>query len=381
MKVLIITGIFPPDIGGPATYVPQIARGLAERGHQVQVLTTSEPEHLDHDDRSYPFPVYRMNRRVPLWYRPLYCMRHILRHGRDVDIIYANGVFLETALANLWLRKPLVMKVVGDQAWERARGRGWTRDGFEDFQRRRQSWIAEVLRWLHTWAVRRADKVIVPSQYLKRFVMGWGVPKKRCVVIYNAVEEDVEEAVPAGMPTLPESFNDKVRLITVGRLIPLRNVDLLLRAIAQLPDTVLTIVGDGPCRAEWEAEAKRLGLEQRVWFTGKQPHKVVQHLLRQHDVFVLASSHEGFPHSVLEAMQAGLPVVATAVGGTPEVVRDGENGILVPPGNADALYKALKHRIDSSAILRNPEMQQDLRRFGLNPMVEETERVLLSAAH
>lgn len=120
MRILITTGIFPPDIGGPATYVPQIAKGLTERGHQVRVLTTSEPEYLNHNDGRYPFPVFRINRRVPLWYRPLYYMQHILHHGRDVDVIYDNGVFLETALANLWLRKPLVMKVVGDEAWERA---------------------------------------------------------------------------------------------------------------------------------------------------------------------------------------------------------------------------------------------------------------------
>ena len=115
MRILITTGIFPPDIGGPATYVPTIAKALAERGHQVTVLTTSEPENLQRDDSIYPFLVFRINRRQKIWLRSLKCIAEILRLGRTANVIYANGIYFETAIANKFLRKPLVMKIVGDK--------------------------------------------------------------------------------------------------------------------------------------------------------------------------------------------------------------------------------------------------------------------------
>ena len=120
MKVLIVTGIFPPDIGGPATYVPLIAKALRERGHQVTVLTTSEPENLRWDDSIYPFQVFRINRRQRIWLRSLKCVVEIFRLGRIADVIYANGIYFEAVIANKFLRKPLVMKIVGDEAWERS---------------------------------------------------------------------------------------------------------------------------------------------------------------------------------------------------------------------------------------------------------------------
>ncbi|WP_334110163.1 glycosyltransferase family 4 protein [Thermodesulfitimonas autotrophica] len=381
MTILIVTGIFPPDIGGPATYVPLIAGALASRGHQVKVLTTSEPEDLGYDDRQYPFPVVRLNRRLPLWRRTFTLIRLIIQHGREADLIYANGMYLETALANKLLRKPLVVKIVGDEAWERATRKGWTRDGFEEFQSKRQPWPAELNKWQRAWAIGQADRVIVPSRYLKRIVTQWGIPEERCAVVYNAVQTENSEntTCPENGPAI---FQGKLRLVTVGRLIPLRNLPLILQAIARLPETTLTVIGDGPCFTEWLNQTEKLGLKNRVRFLGSQPSTAVRKLLRHHDIFVLASSHEGFPHSVLEAMEAELAVVATAVGGTPEVVEDGQNGLLVPPNDEEALYQALA-RLTNDTKLRNRLAQKGRKtveaKFTTETMINKTEAVLEKA--
>ncbi len=382
MKILIITGIFPPDIGGPATYVPQIAKGLSGRGHTVQVLTTSEPEHLSHDDTEYPFSVFRMNRRLPLWFRPLFYIQQILCHGRNVDLIYANGVFLETALANLWLQKPLVIKVVGDEAWERAIRRGWSHNGFEDFQRRRQPILGEVLKGLRSWAVSRAGRVITPSQYLRRFIVGWGVPEYRCTVVYNAADEnETDQSISPGRPiSLPEAFHGKVCLITAGRLVPWKGIDLIIRVLPNLPEAVLTVVGDGPCRQQLEALTKSEGVSDRVWFVGSVSKAVLRALLQKHDIFVLASSYEGLPHIILEAMRSGLAVVATAVGGIPEVLRGGKDGILVR-SNDGTLLDALKQLVEDSAfrmILATNARLAAKESFNCNRMTMQTESVLLT---
>jgi hypothetical protein len=115
LRVLIITGIFPPDIGGPATDVPQIATTLMRLGHQFSVLTLSDQ--LGHDDCVYTFPVKRLPRKSFKLWRWIRTMEQIIRLGRQADVLFVNGLALESALANLWLRKPLVQKVVGDLAW------------------------------------------------------------------------------------------------------------------------------------------------------------------------------------------------------------------------------------------------------------------------
>ena len=374
MRILITTGIFPPDIGGPATYVPTIAKALAERGHQVTVLTTSEPENLQWDDSIYPFLVFRINRRQKIWLRSLKCIAEILRLGRAADVIYANGVYFEAAIVSKFLRKPLVMKIVGDEAWERSVRRGWTKDNFEDFQQRCQSWQAELLKRHRSWVVRQANKVIVPSQYLANWVVKWGVPTEKIAVIYNAVE------IPDGVEPLSIPLKTPVKAVTVGRLIPLKQVNRLIEALREIPELGLVVVGDGPERPRLERIAQELGVSGRVYFAGQRSKKETLSLMAACDFFVLNSTHEGLPHTVLEAMALGLPVIATAVGGTPEVVRDGETGLLIHSGNR-ALEKTLYALVTDEKTRRRlgEKAKKWVREYmSLQVMVTSTEKVLQS---
>jgi glycosyltransferase involved in cell wall biosynthesis len=375
VRILIVTGIFPPDIGGPATYVPQIAEGLAQRGHAVTVVTLSD--RLDHEDGGYPFRVIRLPRRAFRPWRMGRTVLVLLRLGRRADVLFVNGLALESALANFVLRKPLVMKVVGDLAWERATGRGWTADDFETFQRRRYGLRIELLKALRSWWTRRADRVIVPSRYLARWVVGWGVPAEKIVVIYNAVEP------VDGVEPLPVPLKTPIKAVTVGRLIPLKRVDGLLEALKELPDLGLVVVGDGPERPRLERRARELGVSDRVYFAGQRSKKEALGLMAACDLFVLNSVHEGLPHVVLEAMALGLPVVATAAGGTPEVVRDGETGVLVP-GRYGTLGASL------SALARDPALRRRLgraarqwigERLSAENMIRLTEETLFTVAH
>jgi glycosyltransferase involved in cell wall biosynthesis len=375
VRILIVTGIFPPDIGGPATYVPQIAEGLAQRGHAVTVVTLSD--RLDHEDGVYPFRVIRLPRRAFKPWRMGRTVLVLLRLGRRADVLFVNGLALESVLANFVLRKPLVMKVVGDLAWERATGRGWTADDFETFQRRRYGLRIELLKALRSWWTRRADRVIVPSRYLARWVAGWGVPAEKIVVIYNAVEP------VDGVEPLPVPLRTPVKAVTVGRLVPWKQVNGLLEALTEVPELGLMVVGDGPERPRLERRARELGVQDRVYFAGRRPKKEALGLMAACDLFVLNSAYEGLPHVVLEAMALGLPVVATAAGGTPEVVRDGETGVLVP-GRYGTLGASL------SALARDPALRRRLgraarqwvgERLSAANMIRLTEETLFTVAH
>ena len=129
MRICLPTGIFPPDIGGPASYVPRIARALVERGHAVEVITLSD---APHDDAPYPFVVQRIPRGMARLPRMARTIARIAQAARRAEVVFANGLFIEAVLARGLVRRPLVMKVVGDWAWERATLNRQTADSLED---------------------------------------------------------------------------------------------------------------------------------------------------------------------------------------------------------------------------------------------------------
>jgi sugar transferase (PEP-CTERM/EpsH1 system associated) len=205
-------------------------------------------------------------------------------------------------------------------------------------------------------ALRRAIRPLV-QRYIavSRDLAGWlesqiGVPPARIRQIYNGVAVDQFSPRDGARPALaPPGFlpSDAVVIGTVGRLARVKDQRTLLRAVAMLlrehpmlaPRLRLVIVGDGALRMELEDEARASGLSPVVWFTGDRDD--VADLLRLMDVFVLPSLGEGVSNTILEAMATGLPVIATRVGGNPELVQQDSTGALVPPGNAGQLAAVL----------------------------------------
>ena len=342
MQILLVTGIFPPDIGGPATYVPEIAKALATKGHSVRVITLSDC--LNHDDKIYNFEVLRLPRLIFKPWRLISTIFKIIQLGWNADVLFVNGLAMEAVVANLLLRKPMVQKVVGDLAWERARNKGWVKDNFDDFQKQRYGIKLKTLKWLRSWWTKQANRVIVPSNYLGRCVHNWGVSKDKLVVIYNALE------IPKNISPAQVPLQTSIKVVTVGRLVPWKHIDRLIEVIAGLKDIGLVIVGDGSLRTELEEKTQSFGIIDRVYFAGQRSKDETLALMAGSDIFVLNSSYEGLPHVVLEAMSLGLPVVATAVGGTPEVVQDGENGYLVKPLDNQGLFKMLSKLTESSEL-------------------------------
>lgn len=372
MRILIVTGIFPPDIGGPASYVPTMASELVKRGHKITVVTLSDS--LDHDDDSYSFPVRRIRRGLFKPLRFFLTVLRILREGRTANVLYVNGLYLEAVIANYLLRKPMVQKIVGDWAWERSSNKGWVKDNFEEFQKRAYGLKVELLKTLRTFCVRRADRLITPSAYLARAVGNWGVSESKISIVYNAVE--IPSAAPITVP-----LTTRFKIVTVGRLIALKQIDHLIEALAEIDGAGLVIVGDGPERHRLEAQARASKLSDRVYFAGQRSKEDTFSLMAACDLFVLNSTHEGFPHVVLEAMCAALPVVATAVGGTPELVRDGENGVLISPNANGTLATTLRDLLSSSETRRRVAAgaKRTAQQFPQSTMVEKTERVLSGA--
>jgi glycosyltransferase involved in cell wall biosynthesis len=329
---------------------------------------------LDQDGQSYPFGVLRIRRDTFKPWRFVRTVLRILQAGRQAQLLYVNGLYLETVVANFFLRKPLVQKIVGDWAWERATNKGWLAERFEEFQVNRHGLKTSMLKILRNFCVRRADTVIAPSGYLARWIGHWGVPAKKITVIYNAVEH--ADGVRAIDPPLATGV--ELRVVTVGRLVPWKQVDHLIEAVAACAGAGLVIVGDGPERGRLEELVCARGLTERVYFAGQKGKKETLSFMAACDLFVLNSTYEGFPHVVLEAMSVGLPVVATAVGGTPEVVCNGENGLLIAAKANGALSETLLKLASSSAERKRlaDGAKRTTAQFQHSTMIEQTEALL-----
>lgn len=249
---------------------------------------------------------------------------------------------------------------------------------------RRNTNVGGMLReLLNRWTARLDDKVIAVCEMARQLEIERArVPPDKVVTIYNGVDTGQFAApdapavarsrmalgIPAGVPLVG----------AVGRLHRQKGFADLITALAQVrehfPAVRLLLVGDGELRGDLEARAQSLGLSRVVRFAG--PRTDVPAILAGLDLFVLPSLWEGLPNVVLEAMAAGLPVVATAVGGTPEVVVDGISGLLVPPRDPAALAEALVLLLRDSGLRR--KMAQAGRErveqcFSVEQMVRKTE--------
>lgn len=290
-RVFIATGIYPPESGGPATYTRLIEERLPELGFGVSVLPFRTVRHLPKGIRHIVY----------------FCM--CVGYAAAADIVYAQdtlSVGLPAALAAKIAGKPFAVRVPGDYAWEQARQRYGVVDELDEFQRKRYGRNVERMRRLQRFVVRRAKKVIVPSEYMKRIVSCWTSPAK-ITRIYSSI------ALPPKY--VPQEKPAKFFVVTIARPVPWKGLEGLSRTVGKEPGWELKVIND-------------------------MPHEEAMGWVKAADVFALNSTYEGLSHALIEALSLGTPVVATNVGGNPEVV--GDAGLLIPPKDDEALHEALK---------------------------------------
>jgi glycosyltransferase involved in cell wall biosynthesis len=334
VNVLVVSGIWPPDVGGPASHAPDVAAFLGRRGHSVAVVTTAN---VPPPAESYP--VHWLSRRLPKGVLHARIAAEIARRARAADVVYTTGMFGRSSAGAQLARRPYVVKLTADPAFERARRRGIVGGNVDDFQRAGGGTAVRALRIARDAELKRAAHVFTPSAYLRELALSWGIDAERVSVLPNPAP-----ALPALPPraTLRESFGlTGPTLAFAGRLTAQKSLRVTLEAVAAVEGVSLLIAGEGGERPKLDHDVAELGLGERVEFLGAQPRERIFELFAAADASVLSSSWENFPHTVVEALATGTPVIATATGGVAEVVRDGENGLLVPLGDAGALAAAI----------------------------------------
>lgn len=292
MKVVLATGIYPPEIGGPATYVQSLAECLSSVGHDVVVLTYGAAE------ESEIWPVVA----VPRWGGPLLRWRRYARalrkHGADADIVYAfSSISCGVPLKMSRLKKPKrILRLGGDFFWERATDRGYV-TGLHEWYR------------YHTWSLPLMQWILKQFHYI---VFSTRFQQKIYEEFYKQLPKTgiIENALPIGNPSLHEK-HEPFRLLFMGRFVSFKNLDVLLTALVKLPGVRLTLVGSGPMEKWLRNKAEALMVQQRVTFLPPAHGEEKKQSLADYDMLILPSLTEISPHMALEARAAGLPVLLT----------------------------------------------------------------------
>ena len=265
--------------------------------------------------------------------------KHIQEQG--VNLLCAHGY--KSTVMGAWIRSALKIPTL-------AFSRGYTRENIK----------VAFFQYLDRLALGTVDGVVCVSEGQRKRIEGLGVKSRRTWVVHNAVYvADMASDIQLIRSHILREFNlpdDVVLCVTAGRLSPEKGHADLVRAIALMGERAgkccFLICGEGPCRAQLEKQARRLNIAERIRFIGFR--KDIEDIYRAMDLLILPSHSEGLPNVVLEAFSFGKTAVATLVGGVPELVEHGVNGLLVSPKRPESLAEAV---IQCS---ENQEMRESL---------------------
>ncbi len=320
MRVLVTVGIFPPDIGGPATFVPKIAKYFQnELNYEIEILTLSDNKNSNIKD---DFSVKRIDRNLPIIYRWLKTIFTIYKLGKNKDLIFVNGLGTEATIANIFLKKKIIRKIVGDPVWERAYSKAKISESFDEFQVKNYGFSISLQKKVRSFSIKKTDIVVTPSQHLKNFILNLGF-KNKIEIINNGV-------------LIPEEntnifTNDQINITIVSRLVSHKNIEKIIKAISDLnsPLINLNIIGDGPELNQLQKISLESNNKDNIIFHGKLNRDEIDHIFLNSDIYVQASNYEGLPHSLLEAMSYGIPVLCTPVGECKEILGNEDRGYIL----------------------------------------------------
>lgn len=320
MKIVLATGIYPPDIGGPATYVRALAEQLKSAGHVVTVVTYGRVENgkwkMENDEGWKVVRVGRAGGPLFRWWRYARALKKV---AADADIVEAfSSVSAGVPLLLARLKKPRkILRLGGDFFWERYTDRGGAK-GLKDWYADLRKWKVESAKWkvakfLMEKLLRSFDHIVFSTEFQK--------------TLYRAqyrlpMHSVIENALPSGMPVL-HAAHAPFRLLFMGRFVAFKNLPILLRALTFLSQCSLTFVGDGPVRGLLHTLTQELHLSERIQFFPPQNTAAKARTMADADLLVLPSITELSPNVALEARAAGLPVLLTRATGFGEALTRG----------------------------------------------------------
>jgi glycosyltransferase involved in cell wall biosynthesis len=355
----------PARFGGLERVVFALAAGQKQRGHEVAVVCVLEPRSAEPpligELRNVGVEVIPVTQHSRAYHKQRRALLTICAQSKP-DILHSHGSHPDVLAASLG---------TGCKAALVSTAHGFTGGGYRN----------RLYQWMQLVSYRRFDAIVVVSRKLAADLGSRKYLRGRVHTLPNAWF--APDSVLAGdpVPELPEVSGDAFRIVWVGRMSHEKGPDILIEALASLKDLPVhvTMIGDGAERSGLESRAKLLQLDRQVSWAGEIPR--ASRLLSAFDLLVISSRTEGTPITLFEALHAGVPVVATAVGGIPDVVSDAE-AILIPPGDIAALSSAIRRVVGAPAEARHraaagrKKLEVD---FAPAPWLESYERIYRDA--
>jgi glycosyltransferase involved in cell wall biosynthesis len=359
MKVLLVSTVYPPALGGPSLQTQEIAAALTRHGHSATVLTTSDAAEPSSEFEVIHLPQRRARfDRASRNLRLLRDINSVLRRVRP-DLVHMQtcegNVPLAVGVAARVRGIPRLIKFSADFVWVRL-----NRDrhqGLDYEELHRSSLRARLLTRAQRATFAQYSLVWATAPFLSRCLTGvYGLRPEVVHSLPNLIQLAQPPTAPPKPPARPAPSRPLTALI-VARLVPQKGIEVAIDALAQLSDRPIRLRLAGGGSAEYEAALRSRivarGVEDRVDFLGPVPAQRLTAEYAAADWLLLPSWYEGFPIVLVQAMAAGLPWLATRVGGIPSMLADGEAGLLVSPGDAEALASAMRR-------LENAELRQQL---------------------
>lgn len=353
LNICIVTPIFPPEIGGPATYSYELATLLKDK-HKITIVTFGEKVENIEEVKIYNLKLY-----YPFFgtiFRQWSVFYKLFKIRKEFECIYAQDPLTVGAVSLFFSRifkKRLILKFVGDVVWETATRNKKTNKRLEDFIGESKEFSYAMLWKIQRFVLCNSNIIIVPSEYRKSLLVKfYKVSPNKCYVIYNAVS--LEIAKQYSLSSGSTKKDDIINLVTIGRLIKGKHIDGIIQVVEILKTKGFKIkckiIGEGEEYEYLQQLTLKLGLEENIIFTGKLSHKETLKLLSESDIFILNSSHEGLPHVIIEAMSLNIPVVSTDIPGSREIAIHEYTSLLIPLHNNNALANSIVRLIDNKEL-------------------------------
>ena len=331
MKIVLATGIYPPDIGGPATYTRQLAEHLTREGISVTVITYGEKSNVtDHRSHAHDigaqldWPIVVVSRTGGTLLRWMRYRAALKRYAADADIVYAfSSISCGIPLLLAKLKGPKkALRLGGDFFWERATDRGDTRTLKQWYK---LGGCRKLARWIMQKILRQFNVIVYSTEFQKN-IYEQAYPKLAAgTVIENALP--VQSIAPK-----KHERHDPLRLLFLGRFVRFKNLDNVLKALTKIPGVRLTLIGSGPMEKHLRKMVTELLLTERVMFLPPVHGKKKTDMFSEYDLLILPSLTEISPNTALEARAAGLPVLLTEETGLSSAMTRGmQKSILLQP--------------------------------------------------
>ena len=323
VKALLVSGIYPPDIGGPASYIPRLATRLSELGFEVHIISlTDGPNEILKEDFAAVHLIPRNSHKILRIFRVIH---QLILWGKSSNFLFANGLYEEVAIASFLLRKKFVFKIVGDPIWERYQNSGMDIE-IQDFLNFNLPKKFLIQGKIFKWSISRSSKVTTPSAGLAKVIQE-RYKVEKISVIANGVKEK----------NYIQNHNYEYDLVSVSRLVSWKRIELLI-SLSIKENLSLVVIGDGPERDRLFQQTQNG--RNRIIFTGNLRSEGVHDYLKKSRVFALLSEYEGMSFSLLEAMMAGKRILTSDISGNNEVLGKSIFAKRVNPLDFESLVKA-----------------------------------------